>query len=78
MPPAVSAFANRFAGTEGLSRWSVLRAGLIALPHVAALAILLQTEDDAVSQAAFVLAWGVLNCFWLVFCAARGSPGRCR
>src|SRR5690349_12985049 len=75
MPPAVSAFASRFPFTDGLSRRSALRGGLIALPHIVALAILLATEEDVVAQAAFVLAWGLLNCFWLVLFRRPGLAG---
>src|SRR4051812_18130976 len=75
MPPAVSAIASRFAGTDGLSRQSALRAGLIALPHLIALTILLLTEDNIVSQAVFVLTWGLLNCFWLVLLRRPGFAG---
>jgi len=66
MPPAVSALADRFTGTEGLSRQAAFRAGLIAAPHLVALAIMFMTEGDLVSQAAFVLAWGIFNEFWLL------------
>jgi hypothetical protein len=48
---------------------------LIALPHLVALAILLATEDDVVSQAAFALAWGLLNCFWLALFRRPGFAG---
>src|SRR3954462_14052022 len=75
MPPAVSAIASRFAGTGGLSRQSALRAGLIALPHLIALTILVLTEDNIVSQAVFALAWGLLNCFWLVALRRPGAAG---
>jgi hypothetical protein len=75
MPPAITALASRFSGADGLSRQTAWRAGLIALPHVVALAILLATEDDIVSKAAFALAWGVLNCFWLVLLRRPGLAG---
>jgi len=75
MPPAVSAFANRFSFTDGLTRRSALRGGFVALPHIVVLAILLATEDDLVAQAAFVLAWGLLNCFWLVLFRRPGLAG---
>jgi len=75
MPPAVSALASRFPFVDGLSRQSALRGGLIALPHIVALTILLATEDDIVSQAAFALAWGLLNCFWLLLFRRPGFAG---
>jgi Sulfatase len=75
MPPAVSALASRFSLAEGLSRRSAVRGGLIALPHIVALAILLATEDDFVAQVAFALAWGLLNCFWLALFRRPGFAG---
>jgi hypothetical protein len=38
----------------------------VAAPHVAALAVMLETETDFGSRLGFVLAWGILNCFWLM------------
>jgi hypothetical protein len=75
MPPAVTAVANRFFGTDRLFGHTALRAGLIAVPHIVALAILLATEGDVVSKTAFALAWGVLNCFWLVLLRRPGLAG---
>jgi hypothetical protein len=75
MPPAVTALASRFALTDGIFRQSALRAGLVALPHLIALVILYQTEDNIVSQLAFVLAWGVFNCFWLALLRRPGFAG---
>src|SRR3982074_569956 len=66
MPPAVSALASRFYGVDGFRRQSALRAVLIAASHMAALAIMLMTESDPASRMAFILAWGILNTFFLV------------
>src|SRR4051812_25414931 len=66
MPPAVSAIASRFYGVDGFRRQSALRAVLIVAPHLAALVIMLATEADLASRAAFVLAWGSLNAFALL------------
>ena len=65
MPPAVSALASRFYGVDGFRRQSALRAVLIAASHIAALAIMLTTESDFASRMAFILAWGILNTFFL-------------
>jgi hypothetical protein len=66
MPPAVSAIANRLSGADGLTRQAALRASLIAAPHVVALAIMLMTEGDLVSKAAFAFGWGFFNFCWMV------------
>src|SRR5436190_474241 len=42
---------------------------LIAAIHVGALAILLCSETDYEAQAAFLLTWAWLNCFWLAWLA---------
>ena len=38
---------------------------LVAMLHLVALIIMAATEFDLVAKAAFLLVWGVLNCFWL-------------
>jgi Sulfatase len=37
----------------------------VAAPHLAALAVMLQTETDFSSRTGFVLSWGILNFFWI-------------
>jgi Sulfatase len=39
---------------------------VLALLHVAAIAVLLTTEDDLTSKAAFVLTWILLNSLWFI------------
>jgi hypothetical protein len=39
---------------------------LVALPHVAALALMVWSEAGLVTKAAFLLTWGLLNFLWLV------------
>jgi hypothetical protein len=63
MPPVISSLTNRLSDTARARRGARLGALLL---HLAALAILLATEDNIVSQMAFALAWGLLNCLWLV------------
>ena len=62
MPPGVLYLKNRLA-TAG--RRHAGRVGLLAALHLAAFGILVWSESDPPAQAAFVLAWGALNCFWL-------------
>lgn len=45
----------------------------VALPHVAALGIMLQTETDLVSRLGFVLTWGLLN-FIMLAALRRPAP----
>jgi hypothetical protein len=37
----------------------------VAAPHLAALAVMLQTETDFGSRICFLLSWGILNFFWI-------------
>jgi hypothetical protein len=62
------------APTNDRSSLSVLRVverrtlawGLLVALHLAALAILMATEDDLVGRFAFLFTWGLLNGLWLV------------
>src|SRR6201985_2358004 len=50
------------AGTAAVGIWRLLA---VAAPHLAALAIMLQTEVDFSARAGFLLSWGILNFFWI-------------
>src|ERR1700693_1809990 len=50
------------AGLASVGIWRLLA---IAAPHLAALAVMLQTETDLGSRTGFLLSWGILNCFWI-------------
>jgi phosphoglycerol transferase MdoB-like AlkP superfamily enzyme len=57
---------NRLMRTEAkASRRDTLMFSLVALLHVAALIVMSATEADWVARAAFLLVWGLFNCFWL-------------
>lgn len=62
MPPVVGNLKSRLAADR---RHAAGRALFVAV-HLAALAVLLWSEDEPAARAAFILAWGVLNFFWLV------------
>jgi hypothetical protein len=53
---------NRLAAADG---WAAARLAPLAAIHLTAVAILLWSEADWDARAAFVLAWGFLNFFWL-------------
>jgi hypothetical protein len=57
--PSASAIAGSVAA---LGIWRLLA---VAAPHLAALAIMLQTESDFGSRTCFILAWGILNFLFL-------------
>src|SRR5882757_9712500 len=65
MPPAVSSLAHRLGAAHAVGRRDALRIALIASLHLASLAIMAFTEAGIVAKLAFLLAWGILNFFWL-------------
>src|SRR5580692_1334578 len=50
------------AGPASVGIWRLLA---VAAPHLAALALLLQTETDFGSRTGFLLSWGILNFFFI-------------
>ncbi|HKU08118.1 MAG TPA: LTA synthase family protein, partial [Bradyrhizobium sp.] len=54
--PSANAVIAR--GLAAIGYWRLLA---VAMPHLAALGIMLRTESDFGSRAAFLLAWGILN-----------------
>src|SRR5882757_5320228 len=50
------------SGVAGIGMW---RRSAVAAPHLAALAIMYQTETDFGSRTGFMLAWGILNFFFI-------------
>jgi len=50
------------AGLASVGIWRLLA---VAAPHLAALAVMLQTETDLGSRTGFVLSWGILNFLWI-------------
>src|SRR6266436_2051863 len=65
MAPAPNQGSSVTALAGGLAAIGLWRLSAVAAPHMAALAIMLQTETDFGSRMGFVLAWGILNCFFV-------------
>jgi hypothetical protein len=65
MPPAVLSLVQRLGAAHAVGRRDALRIALIASLHLASLAIMAFTEADIVAKLSFLLAWGILNFFWL-------------
>jgi hypothetical protein len=61
MLSAASALFSRLAPAEGISRREALALSLVALLHIAALVIMVETEVDIVAKIAFLLTWAFLN-----------------
>jgi hypothetical protein len=66
MSPAASAFLSRFASYPALPRRDRASLVITALLHATALIIMVATESDLASKTTFLLAWLMLNFFWLV------------
>jgi hypothetical protein len=62
MPPAVLNLKNRLAAAD--RRYAV---ALLAALQLTALVILIWSEAEPAARAGFVLAWGMLNFFWMAW-----------
>jgi hypothetical protein len=51
--------------SPSLASAGILRLSAVAAPHLAALALMFQTEVDFGSRLAFLISWGILNFFWI-------------
>lgn len=65
MSSAFAYLSRRFAAANAGEGHRTAWAALVAL-HLAALGILIWSETDLVSRLAFALAWGLVNCVWLI------------
>ena len=64
MPPAVLFLRHRLTTATADGR-HILRLALLLAVHLTAFGLLIAFEDESIGQAAFVLAWGFINLFWL-------------
>ena len=60
--PGPSATTAVLASVAALGIWRLLA---VAAPHFAALALMYETETDFGARLSFLLAWGILNFFWI-------------
>ena len=60
--PGPSAATAVLASVAAIGIWRLLA---VAAPHLAALALMFETETDFGSRLGFSLAWGILNFFWI-------------
>ncbi|TPQ36095.1 phosphoglycerol transferase [Bradyrhizobium guangdongense] len=60
--PGPSAATAALASVAAIGIWRLLA---VAAPQLAALALMVQTENDFGSRLGFILSWGMLNFFWL-------------
>ena len=60
--PGPSAATAVLASVAAIGIWRLLA---VAAPHLAALALMYETETDFGSRLSFALSWGILNFFWI-------------
>ena len=65
MAPAPNPGPSATTLVAGLAAIGFWRLSAVAAPHMAALAIMLQTEADFGGRMGFALAWGILNFFFI-------------
>ena len=65
MRAALLMLGQHLASAKRFVRHGFGRPALVLFPHLAAFAIMLATERPVTAMTAFVLAWSILNFFWL-------------
>ena len=75
MLSVASALISRLAPAEAISRRDALALSIVAVLHLAALAVMTATELDLATKATFLLAWALLNFFWLALLRRPATAG---
>ena len=65
MAPAPNRGPTVTTATAGQGSFGLVRLSAVAVPHLAALALMLATEVDFGARMGFLLSWGILNFFWI-------------
>jgi hypothetical protein len=65
MAPAPNPGSSAAVAAARLASIGVWRLLAVTAPHLAALGVMLLTETDFSSRTGFILAWGILNFFWI-------------
>ena len=66
MAPAPNSGPSATVAARGLAAIGIWRLLAVAMPHLAALGIMLRTETDFGSRTGFLLSWGILNFFFIL------------
>jgi Sulfatase len=66
MAPAPDPVPTATVAVRGIAAIGIWRLLAVAMPHLAALVIMLRTETDFGSRAGFLLSWGILNFFFVI------------
>src|SRR5882724_9629605 len=65
MAPVPNPGPTASVAATGLAAIGIWRLLAVAAPHLAALAVMFQTEVDFGSRVGFLMSWGILNFFWI-------------
>ena len=65
MAPAPNPGPSTTVAAAGLASVGLWRLLAVAAPHLAAIGLMLQTENGFGARVGFLLAWGILNFFWI-------------
>ena len=65
MAPPPNSGPSAAAVSGGIASVGIWRLLAVAAPHFGALGVMLQTETDFGARVGFLLAWGILNFFWI-------------
>ena len=65
MRAALHFLNDRLSAADFVAKHGRWRLALVLIPHLVALGIMVSTEATLTAMAAFLLAWGFLNFFWL-------------
>ena len=65
MAPAPNPVPSAAVAAAGLASVGLWRLLAVAAPHLAAIALMLQTENDFGARLGFLLSWGILNFCWI-------------
>ncbi len=66
MAPAPNSGPSTTVAARGIASIGIWRLLAVAMPHLAALVIMLRTETDFGSRTGFLLSWGILNFFFII------------
>ncbi len=75
MRAAILSLYKRVAAADFFARYGFIRPALVLIPHLIAFAIMFATEWTVTAMTAFVLAWGILNFFWLALFSRPALAG---
>jgi hypothetical protein len=73
MPPLGASLKQRLVAVAAVDRSVVARTAITVLLHAAALALMVWSERTASGKAAYLLAWGLFNCFWAAVLRRPGA-----